>query len=371
MTAKEIYKATKKFPTRLLLLNVAMAVGSILLFILVGGIGLATKSAGMVFGGLFLSLIVYKIGGNIINHYIGYMFKYGAVHAIMKGVVEGRISDTYFSDSVEYVKNGFLKSNIYMVVDKLVNAAVRGVTRLANFILGFLPENIRNMMNIFINIYLNYIDECCLAYSMIHVDENVAKSSCDGIVLYYQNAKSLLKPAFKTSLRVIITKGIIFLIGFLFLFWVPLAVIWWMLALAIVDPYLNHRILCETMVAYLDVALKDTVRTDIYEKLHKCRPFAKLQEKENDPNWDIAPGNPSYAAAAVNTEVIRQSVPIPEPEVKIPEPEVPAMSQEQIMWQQAWQRMSPQQKQMYNGMSPTDQNNWKKQILKALFNYDM
>ena len=367
MTSKEIYSQTKKFPRRLLMLNIACVVGSLLLGAIICGIAMLTKSGGLLFGGFMIALVVYSVSSNIVEHYIGYMFKYGAVHAIATAWATGQVADSYFNDSVEYIKNGFLKANIYMVLDKLIHAAVRGVTKLVNFITGFLPKNIQNFMETFINMYLDYIDECCLAYSMLHADQNVAKSSCDGIVLYYQNGKNMLAPAFKTSIRIVLTKGAVVLTASLLLAWWPLALAWCLFGMAIVVPFLNHRVLCNTIVAYLDCVQNCEVQHDLYEKLSKVKAFQKLREKVGDPDYDPAPGNSKEVVRAMKNNT---DAPKPVSDV-IPEPPQPKVSQEEMMWQQAWNRMSDKQRQMYRDMSEDQRLSWKRQILKSLFNYDM
>lgn len=411
MTAKEIYSKTKKFPTRLLLLNIICAVVGIILFALFMVVGLIFKSEMALFWGIIVSIGAYGFLHSIIYHYVGYMFKYGSVHAIAMAHASGSVSSSYFDDSVEYIKSGFLKANAYFVVDRLVSAAVRGVTKIANFILGFLPDNLKSMVDTFINIYLNYIDECCLAWSMLHPEENVIKTSCDGVTIYYQNAKDMLKPAFGTTLRVILTKGAIVLIGMLLMVFPIAGLLWWMLAFAIVSPYLEHRILCNTMVSYLDLAYKTQINPALYNKLNKCKPFQKLQARMDDPMFDVAPGNESVNVKTMRraTEDFEQteydsyeeteSVDIgqtlasaaqtiydgvkskitAEPEqpqqrarepIHIPDPPVEEPTREQVLWQSAWNRMTPEQKNKYNGMNPQSQKAWKAQILKALYNFE-
>lgn len=352
------------------MINIACAVFAIILYAIFFAVATLTHNGSLYFIGFFITLIVYAFISNIVDHWVGYMFKYGSIHAIMRAYTTGAVSENYFNDSVEYIKSGFIKANVYFVIDKLVNAAVRGVTKLVNFITGFLPDNIKNFIDIFINMYLDCIDECCLAYSMIRADENVAKTSCDGVVLYFQNAKNMLKPAFKTTVRIFLTRAAVTLITLILLFQPLLALAFCLVAFSVINPFLHHRVLCETITSYLGYALSDNVRTDIYGKLSEVKPFKKLMDKCADPEFEPAPGNPSYAASAARTQATAQNIPKPQMNT-IPEPDVPRMSDEQIMWQQAWEKMSPNQKQMYVNMGPSEQLAWKKQILKALYNYDM
>lgn len=290
MTGKQIYSQTKQFPLKLLLLGVACAGGALLWFLIWGGIGWAIKNPGIVYFGFMTAIIGYAISSNLVAKYIGYMFKYGAVYCVAKSYSTGMVSASYFDDSVGYIKNGFLKANAWFVIDRLVNKAVRGVTRLVNFVLGFLPKDVKRFVDTFINIYLNYVDECCLGYSMIHEGESVVKGSCDGVVLYFQNAKGLLKPALKTSIRVVLTKGIIYLVAFLIICSSPIVgyivgMTFALVADAVVTPYLNHRVLCDTMVAYLEYATTHEVQADLYGTLMKVNPFKKLYNKQADPEF--------------------------------------------------------------------------------------
>lgn len=425
MTAKEVYNGTKKFPFRLLVLNMicACVAGAILfVFILVGAL---VGSTGIWLGGAIAALVVWSVLKSIMQHYVAYMFKYGSVHAIAMAVSTGHISDDYFNESVSYIKDGFLKANAYLVVDKLLNAAVRGVTRLTNFVLGFMPDNIKSMIDVFINTYLDYIDECCLGWSMLHPNENVIKTSCDGVVIYYQNAKNLLAPAFKTTLRIVLTNAAIFILGFFFMFFPPLTILFWLIAYSIVTPFLNHRVLCNTMVAYLKCAENTVIQNDLYAKLNKCKAFKKMTSKIDDPEFDPAPGNEMYDSASVknavkvseqeayerddyveeqdivgdtinavkNSQVVgsvksavamaagavaqklsdntESSIGRPMVSNEIPEPPRDELTEEQVLWQRAWNKMTPDQKSKYNNMDPTRQRAWKAQILKALFNYDL
>lgn len=405
MGGKEIYKSTKQFPTKLMGIGLIKSVLFTMLMGVVVLLSLITKNEGFLIFGLLGVLILNAIVSSIIEHYVTYMFKYGAVHAIATACMTGSVSPTYFNDSVDFIKNSFLKANVYLVVDRMVGRAVRGVTRLVNFVLGFLPDNIKGIVDTFINAYLNYIDECCLAYSICRPTENVGKTSCDGIVLYYQNAKAMLKPAAKVVLRKYLTVGIFYVVGLACLlipiygFNYVIAVMVILIGLSIYEPYLNHHILCDLIPDYLSYALHNEPQTDVYSKLQKVNPFRKLQEKQNDSSWDPAPGNSAFTADYVRN--MEQS-PTIESEVHnetsyqteqsnvavnvssatsntsqsqvtfngIPMP-TQKPSQEEIYWQQAWNRMSDRQKEMYKNMDDAQRLNWKRQILKSVFNYDM
>lgn len=68
-----------------------------------------------------------------------------------------------------------------------------------------------DFIQIFIGIALGYIDECCLGYTFIKKEDSALKAGCDGVVIYFQNVKHLLKSAAVTTLMVM---------GLTFLAWV-------------------------------------------------------------------------------------------------------------------------------------------------------
>ena len=289
MNSKEIFKGTMQFPIKLMLLRLASAGVALVLCLVISGISLAVGSANGFFAGIAISILIYAILNSVLTNYIGYMFKYGSIYAIMNAYADGEISPTYFNDSVDYIKNDFLKPHIYLVVDKAVSAAVKGITRIVNFIIGFLPDNIKNIADLFLNIYLNYIDECCLAYSMYHDDQNVAESTCDALVLYYQNAKGFLMPALKTTLLVVVVEGGISLLGFFICMLQPIVgFILWLLMISVSTPFIDHKILCTTVCEFLEYSFDNEVQYDLYDKLSKIKAFKKIQDKIGNEDWEPA-----------------------------------------------------------------------------------
>ena len=60
----------------------------------------------------------------------------------------------------------------------------------------------------FIGIALGYVDECCLGYTFINTQQSATKRACDGVCIYFQNIKTLLKNAAVVTL--VVTVGIFF-----------------------------------------------------------------------------------------------------------------------------------------------------------------
>ena len=45
----------------------------------------------------------------------------------------------------------------------------------------------------FLDIFLGYVDECCLGYTFAHPEQNAYKLAADGVVIYFKNWKKNMK----------------------------------------------------------------------------------------------------------------------------------------------------------------------------------
>nr|MDE7445113.1 hypothetical protein [Lachnospiraceae bacterium] len=143
MSVKDIYLKTMKFSWLKLAVGAAITLISKILLLIFVGIGAlfgnGTILMPMVLIWLSASFGVYEFA----MYYVGYMIK--AAHIVFGGI--------------------------------------SGVSSIVNFV------------QIFIGIALGYVDEYCLGYTFYKKEEGAFKCGCDGVVIYYQNAKHLLKNA--------------------------------------------------------------------------------------------------------------------------------------------------------------------------------
>ena len=220
MKPREIFAKTMPFAWAKLLLGLATIVVSIVIFAILMGIAYLFQS-----DGVFIVMFIIWIGATgvvnfIINHYIGYLIKAGHVAVITEAVTSGSVPDNQMSYGKEMVKERFLTSNIYFVIDKLVAGAVkqiqRGVEKIGNKMGNFIPgmNFVTNIAKMFVGIALGYIDECCLGYTFYKKKQGAFKSAADGVVIYAQNWKTLLKDAAKTTAMVILLVIVVTLISF-------------------------------------------------------------------------------------------------------------------------------------------------------------
>lgn len=293
MSTKNIYFGTMKFILGKLLLGLAGLVICGILGLIC--IPLVTK-LGMFPIVIWLLLSIAAYG--LINHYFGYLLKAGHIAVITKAVVDGALPEDMWNYGVQSVKKRFITTNVYYIIDNSINGAVKQINKVvdkADDLFGKIPgvSTLLAFAKVFIGIALGYIDECCLGYTFLHMEENAFKCACDGVVIYFQNWKKLLKSAAITSLMVVGLTFIFTLIPFLligglfalldvsFIFALIPAIF---LAIALKDSFLDSFILIRTMKAYMEVAPSTELKVDIYDKLCKLSSkFKNMFNKSKEP----------------------------------------------------------------------------------------
>ena len=149
-------------------------------------------------------------------------------------------------------------------------------------------EAVAGAAKFFVSISLGYIDECCFGWTFYNPQQGAFKSAADGVVIYAQNWKVLLKDAAKTmaktiGLTVVIALVIFIPVGLLFKIfkWSGLVafllacLIAWVVKFAFMDSY----IMCQMMVSYMQVAPTTVITFDLYSKL--CSISSKFKELFN------------------------------------------------------------------------------------------
>jgi hypothetical protein len=249
----------------------------------------------------------------VVMHWLGYLVKAGHVAVLTEAVTSGVFPENQVAYGKNRVIERFGTSNVYFVIDKLVSGAVRQIQRAVEKIggaLDFIP-GMKAMMGIarfFVGISLNFIDECCLGWTFYRKDQGAFRSAADGVVIYAQNWKKLLKSAALTMAMVFLLMAVIILVCFLvfgLLFrlmgWPGLAafalacVVAWVIKWAFIDSY----ILVKMIVSYMEAAPSTQITFDLYGKLGgwsaKFRQlFEKGQKEQPAPATASAP---AYAGA--------------------------------------------------------------------------
>jgi hypothetical protein len=300
MKPGQIFSKTMPFVWAKLLLGLATVLLSVVVFAILMGIAWLLKNEGIAAIMFFIWLSATATISFILNHYIGYLLKAGHIAVITEAVTTGKVPDNQVAYGKQIVKERFLTSNIYFVIDKLVSSAVkqiqRGVEKVGNM-MGAIPgmNAIVSVGKLFISISLGYIDECCLGYTFLKKDQGAFKSAADGVVIFAQNWKKLLKDAAKTTLMVVVLVLVITIVVFalfagafrllglegtvgkiagIVAFFLGLFAAW-----AVKKAFIDSYILVSMMTSYMEVAPSTVITFDLYNKL--CGISSKFKELFN------------------------------------------------------------------------------------------
>jgi hypothetical protein len=158
-------------------------------------------------------------------------------------------------------------------------------------------------MNLFLDISLGYIDECCLGYTFLHPGQNAFKSAADGVAIYFKNWKTLLKDAAKTTFTVVLSVIVVTLVAFVlfgslfrFFGWSGFAafVLSLLLAWTMKYAFIDSWILVKMMSSYMQVAPTTPITFDLYGKLSgMSAKFKELWQKGGSQSPpDVMPSTP-------------------------------------------------------------------------------
>ncbi|MBQ6867248.1 MAG: zinc ribbon domain-containing protein [Clostridia bacterium] len=326
MKSGSVFRKTMPFCMAKLLLGGALVLVSGILLAIFMGLGWLFGDLGMV---ICIAIWIGITGfvRKVIMNYFGYLIKVGHVAVIAETVVTGNVPDNQVKYGTQQVKERFLTANVYFAADKLVSGAVkqiqRGIQKVSNFLQG-IPgvEQIASIAKWFVEMSLGYIDECCLGYTFYKKEQGAFESACDGVVVYAQNIKVLLKNSAVTMLKVVLVMivtvlavfvpvGILFkILGWnAFVAFIFACLIAWVLKFAFLDSY----ILCQLMTEYMALAPKTQLAFDLYSKLSGISSsFKELWEKgkAENPTRTYAYSQPAYAGAApVSVQTVENTPP--------------------------------------------------------------
>ena len=313
MKTKDVYLKTMKFVWLKLALGAAITLVSTIILGIFMLIGYAIGGPGIAIMLVFWMMLtsgIYRFA----MYYVGYMLKAGHVAVIAKAVSTGQVPENQFEYGKQMVASRFASANVYFVVDRLVSGAVHQLQRVVGKVGGALDvipgmDSITSVLQTFIGIALGYVDECCLGYCFINEKEGAFKASCDGVVIYYQNIKKLLKDAAVTTLVVIVTTFIAWLFPFIFILGIFRILHWNMIAaiilafifaIVIKTAFIDSYMMVKMMVSYMEVAPSTEITYDLYDKLCKLSgKFKKLFNKAKEEG----PFSTQPVMAKINTDI--------------------------------------------------------------------
>ncbi len=298
MKAGEVYRKTMQFCWLKLLVGVIHILVASILFAVLAGLAVLFKSQGVGVVMFLIWLSLLGIVNFIFKHYLGYLLKAGHVAVVACSFRDEKVPNNPFRTGVQMVKQRFVTTNVYFVIDKLVAGAVKQLQnafgKLTN-VLGGVPgvDMLTKLGKMFIDISLGYVDECCLGYTFYNDMQNAYKSAADGVVIYAQNWRILLKNAAVTMFIVLLVFVLITIVS-MFIFGAVFRLIGFttegsgivgfvlglLAAFTVKYAFIDTWIMVKMMSSYMMVVPTTQITFDLYGKLRgMSSKFGELLKK--------------------------------------------------------------------------------------------
>lgn len=153
-----------------------------------------------------------------IREYLLYILKAGHI-AVLVELIEGRNlpeGKGQIEHAKEVVTARFGEANLLFALDQLIKGVIRAITGLIGGIAAFIPLPGLNGLVAFINtvirMSLTYVDEIILGYNIKLNSQNPWETSRQGLVLYAQNGRIMVKNAIWLSIMLWVLAILIFII---------------------------------------------------------------------------------------------------------------------------------------------------------------
>ena len=358
MKNSEIFKKTMPFVWGRFGMQLLLNLGIIIYFAVVVWLLVLLVETQAVIGviigfvGLVIGLRLYSFG----CEYIGYMIKAAHVAVIGELALNGKIPDGV--NMKEYgkakVKERFVTANVFFALDKLMSSAVKQIQNMISKIGGIfekveIVQTIISIVNVFVGIVLGYVDEAVLARVFQKKEDGAWKASADGVVLYFQNWKAILKNALGITFGIVLfyaigmgaLYGIIALIsGGAGDLW---AILFILIAFFLIDvikvAFVDSYVTIAVVNKYLPLTINQTPAVDIYEKAQgwskKFKEMCNKAKEEPQPVVQAAVAGVPGMTAAIPESGVAQPV---QPQVVMPTPGIapqPVMQPQMVQPQMA------------------------------------
>ena len=195
MNNKEIYKKTLTFSIRRLLWDMASLV--VIIIAATAGFFLAEKLANLGLIGLAIGIVIGLIIVAIVSHFISYVFKAGQIAMMTKGITEGELPDDVYAEGKKIVKERFVTVAAYYAVTGAIKAIFnelgRAISEVGRAVGGDNGGAVGGTISSVIQTIVSYLCDCCLGWVFYRKDENAAKATLQGGVLFFKHGKTLAK----------------------------------------------------------------------------------------------------------------------------------------------------------------------------------
>jgi hypothetical protein len=153
-----------------------------------------------------------------IREYILYILKAGHI-AVMVELMQGGALPAG-QGQIDYARDivtaRFGEANVLFALDQLIKGAIGAITGLIGGIAAFIPlpglNGLVAFVNTVIRLSLTYVDEIILGYNIRLNSQNPWETSRQGLVLYAQNGRIMVKNAIWLSLMLWVVAIVIFIV---------------------------------------------------------------------------------------------------------------------------------------------------------------
>jgi hypothetical protein len=183
------------------------------------GIGhIGDDPAAFGFWGGVIGFGVVSVAVYWVREYLLYILKAGHI-AVLVELMQGKSlpdGKGQIDHAREVVTARFGEANVLFALDQLIKGVIGAVTRLIGGIAAFIPLPGLNGLVAFINtvirMSLTYVDEIILGYNIKLNSQNPWETSRQGLVLYAQNGRIMIKNAIWLSIMLWVLAILIFLV---------------------------------------------------------------------------------------------------------------------------------------------------------------
>ena len=195
MTNKEIYSRTIGFSWRRLLYD--FLTFAILGVLSVAGFMVAEKTADQGLIGLAIGIVVGIVVVVILLRYISYTFKAGQIAMMTRAITTGSLPDDVIGEGKKAVKERFLTVSLFFaatgVIKGIFQQLGKALTGVGKALGGDTGETIASVVDTAIQVVVAYLCDCCLGWVFYRREQNAARATCEGAVLFFKHGKTLAR----------------------------------------------------------------------------------------------------------------------------------------------------------------------------------
>ena len=195
MSNKEIYRKTLTFSVRRLLFDV---ITFILFFgIMFLGFFIGDKAGDAGLAGLIIGVIIAFIVLWLFSRFISYTFSAGQICMMTTGITEGSLPDDVYAEGKRRVKERFGTVALYFAATNTIRGIFReigrGISSIGRAVGGDAGDAAGSAISTVVDTLVRYLSDCCLGWVFFRKDENAAKATLEGSVLFFKHGKTFAK----------------------------------------------------------------------------------------------------------------------------------------------------------------------------------